>query len=352
MAVAGMREGTEKLVGFKALIVLSVFLLAGLSRPPPAEYIEPEFFQINTGSLSGTYYPIGEMLAAILSHPGGSVTCRQDRICGPEGTIAVASASEGSVTNVEEVEIAFVESGLAQADVVSRAVQGIWPFHKTGPHKNIRVIANLYPENVHVVVRRDLEISSIEELAGKRVSIDRDNSGTNQNARLILRAFGVDVNSIDLHEKDPGTSADMLRTGELDAFFFIGGAPLRVVTDLAHGGFVDLLEISGEGASKLVGDYAYFQPGRIPEGTYVGIAPVDTIAVGALWIVNKDVDEATVYSLTRSLWHRSNRELLDNGHEQGHAIQVKRAVEGLTAELHPGAERYYREVAILEPVDF
>lgn len=340
------RAGASRKSAQLVFAALALILSTSMAKPPEAP-TGPTFFQINTGSTSGTYYPVGEMLAAIISHPIGSIACRTDRPCGPAGLIASAQASDGSVTNVREVQTGAVGSALAQADIVSWAATSKNVFRNEQPLANIRVIANLYPESIHLVTRKGTDIQSVADLRGKRVSIDRPQSGTNYDARMILDSYGLKAHHVKMSEVDPNVSASMLLSGELDAFFFVGGAPLRVVTDLAEQGKINLVPISGEPVEVLRKLHHFFQPDTIPAGTYAGLPEVETLSVGALWIVSSEVSDQLVYEITRALWDEANRSILDQGHEKGHLMNPEAAILGLPVDLHPGAERYYREIGLL-----
>jgi TRAP transporter TAXI family solute receptor len=318
--------------------------------PPPAEPEadpEPIFFQINTGSTSGTYYPMGEMLAAVISHPIGSIACQKDRPCGPRGLIVSAQASGGSVENVMEVDAGVSTSGLAQADIVSWAAHSKNLFRGQAAYSNLRVVANLYPESIHLVTLAGSGIYSVADLQGRSVSIDRPGSGTNYDARMILDSFGLKAHHLEIMEVDPNMSADRLLTGEIDAFFFLGGAPLRAVMDLAEQGQIELVPISGEPIEDLLKVHDFFQIDTIAAGTYPGIRETPTLSVGALWIINVDVEDDIVYAITKALWASENRSLLDHGHVKGSLLTPEAALEGLPIELHPGAARYYREVGLI-----
>lgn len=334
-------------------VLLAAFGLMAMSDTPPEPEVppEPSFFQINTGSTSGTYYPVGEMLAGLISHPIGSISCQKDRPCGPEGLMASAQASEGSVDNVMEVDAGVVGSGLAQADIVSWAFHSKNLFRGQAGFSNLRVLANLYPEAIHLVALKGSQINSVADLRGKRVSIDRPQSGTNYDARMILDAFGLKAHQLELLELDPNHSADMLLDEQLDAFFFVGGTPLRAISDLADQGKIDLIPIVGGEVDELMVRHKFFQKDQINQDTYTDIDRTDTLSVGALWIVNAQVDDDVVYQIVSALWADENRKVLDHGHVKGKRMHLETALTGLPIALHEGAERFYREQGLLPPTD-
>ncbi len=314
----------------------------------PGRAAELNFLRIGTGSTAGTYFPIGGLIASVISNPPGSRECERGGSCGVDGLIAVAVSTHGSVANVNAVASGELETGLSQADVAFWAYTGTGTFEEQGPVSNLRTIANLFPESVHLVVRRDLVVHKVDELRGRRISVDREGSGTRVDALLILDAYGLSPDNMELMSVPPGQAADMLRDGALDGFFFVAGTPAGAVEDLANDSRVSLVPIRGEPAEILSESLPFFAPTVIPSGTYFNVARTETLSVGAQWLVSAEVSEAAVYAITKALWHENSRRLLDKGHPKALLIRLETALEGLGAPLHPGAERYYREIGLIE----
>jgi len=331
-----------------AAIMAAVFGALSLGATDVPTVRDLRYFRIGTGSTAGTYFPIGEALASVISLPPGAPACKDKGRCGVPGLIGLAQATDGSIANIIDVAAGRRESGLAQGDLVYWSTRGAHAFARSGPLKNIRVIANLYAESVHVVVRKDTGIGSIAGLRGKRLSVDRRDSGTYSDAIRVLAAYGLrEVDFIPTYE-DQSRAADLLLAGELDGFFFVGGYPSQGIADLAARGAIDILPIDGKAAKSLTDAYPFFVSDKIPEGAYNGVKAVPTISVGAAWIVNAGLDEKLVYQITRALWHPSNRRILNRAHAKGREITLDTAIVGLAAPLHPGAARYYREVSLID----
>ena len=121
------------------------------------------------------------------------------------------------------------------------------------------------------------------------------------------------------------------------------------MVDLAEQANITLLPIKGAAAERLRKAFAFFVPAKLPAGIYRNVGAIETLSVGAQWLVSDRLDEVLVYNLTRALWHPSTRRVLDNGHPGGRLIQLKSALDGLAIPLHLGASRYYREVGVLPP---
>lgn len=315
-----------------------------LPRPAAAE----TYFRIGTGGTSGTYFPIGGLIANAISNPPGSRACNAGGSCGVPGLVAVAQSSAGSIDNIRAIAEGRIESGFSQADIAFWAYSGMLMFAEQGPVANLRAIANLYRESVQLVARADAGIAAVGDLVGKRVSMDEEGSGTLVDARAILAAFGVDEAELAVSFQGAEEAADAMLAGELDAFFIIAGAPTPSVADLAEQLDVVLVPINGEPLTPLLREQPFFARDFVSHGIYRGIGTVETLTVGALWVVAAEVPEELVFGITQALWHDNTRRLLDAGHAVGKEIQLASALTGVPLPLHPGAERYYRETGVLQ----
>lgn len=323
-------------------------LLLAAPAPAPAETPKSTFFRIGTGSTGGTYFPIGGLLANAISNPAGSRPCDRGGSCGVPGLIAVAQSTEGSVANVDAIAAGSLESGLSQSDIA------YWAYHGTGIYRNkgkvggLRAIANLYPESLHLVVRRGAGIRRVADLRGKRVSVGPRKSGTRVDAGIVLQAFGLNAADLDLRFLKPGPAGDRLRAGELDAFFFVAGTPAAAIAELAEHTEIALVPINQPDALRISIRFPFLSQGAIPAGVYKGVGRTPTLTVGAQWVVGAWVDEAIVYGITKALWHENTRRLLDRGHAEGRSIRLESALDGIAIPLHPGAARYYREIGRIQ----
>lgn len=296
----------------------------------------PAFFRIGTGGTAGTYYPVGGLIANAISNP-------------PQ-LVATAVASNGSVANVNAINGGAAESGFVQADVAYWAYSGTGVFQGKPKIEDLRSIANLYPESVHLVVRKAANVKTIADLKGKKVSLDEPGSGTLLNARAILAAFGVTEKDIRAEFVKPNQAAELMKDGSLDAFFFTGGFPAAAISELAStGSGIALLPISGPEVEKLAKEFPFFAVDEIPAGTYKDVGATKTIAVGAHWVTSAKISADTVYAVTKGLWSDKARAALDAGHAKGKAIRKETALSGLLGvPLHPGAERFYKEAGLLK----
>ena len=294
-----------------------------------------QFFRIGTGGTAGTYFPVGGMVANTVSQPGKIA--------------ATAQASAGSVANVNAVAGGQIESGFSQADVATWAYTGTGVWEGRPAVTGLRLIANLYPESVHIVARKGAGIRTVSDLRGKRVALDEPGSGTLINARAILAAYGLKDADLKPEYIKPNQAGDKLKDGALDAFFFTGGWPAGAISELASSGAgIELVAIEGAQADAIRRASSFFAPDTIPADTYKGVGAVRTLAVGAQWVTSDRQDANLVYEITKALWNANTRRLLDSGHAKGKAITRENAVLGAGIPFHPGAERFYKEQGLLK----
>ena len=310
--------------------------LCGITLMSAAGLVQAQqFFRIGTGGTAGTYYPVGGMIANAVSQPGK--------------VVVTAQASNGSVANVNGIAGGSMESGFSQADVATWAQTGTGLYEGKPNVPGLRLIANLYPESVHVVVRKGLGAKSIADLKGKRVALDEPGSGTLVNARQILAAYGLKEADIKPEYIKPNQAGDKLKDGSLDAFFFTGGAPAGAIAELASSGAgIELQAIAGPQADALRKGSPFFAPDTIPAETYKGVPAIQTLAVGAQWVTSDKVDAGLVYEITKALFAAPAQATLAAGHAKGKYITKEHAVQGAGIPFHPGAEKFYREAGVLK----
>ncbi len=321
-------------------------LIASLATMP-ASAQEMKFFRIGTGGAGGTYFPIGGLLANAISNPPGSRPCDKGGNCGVPGLVAIAQSSNASVANVTAVQGGQMESGLAAADIVFQAVNGQGKFDKK--YDKVRVIANLFPEHMHLVLPKDGKLNGIKDLKGKRVGIFPAGSGTQVVVLELLKLYGIAKSDIQAAELNTQQSADRLADGQLDAFFVVGGSPLAGIAQLASTKGMKLYSMTDEERAAFLKAVPYFYDSPIAKGTYEGQSDeVKSVAVGAQWVVSSEVPEKLVYDITAALWNANTRELLDGGHSKGKEIKLESALKAVKTPLHPGAEKFYKEKGILK----
>ncbi len=306
-----------------------------------------KFFRIGTGSAGGTYFPIGGLIANAISSPPGSTSCEKGGACGVPNLVAIAQTTNASVANVTGVQNGQMESGLAAADIVYQAFNGEGRFDKK--YDKLRVIANLFPEHMHLVLPKGAKLDGIKDLKGKRVGIFSAGSGTQVVVLELLKLYGITKNDFQPAELNAQQSADRMADGQLDAFFIVGGSPLAGISQLAATKGVELYELTDEERAAFLKVVPYYYDDVIKAGTYEGqTKDVKTVAVGAQWVVSSDVPADLVYEVTKALWNDSSRKLFDAGHAKAKDIQLSTALKAVNTPLHPGAEKFYKEKGVIK----
>ena len=332
----------KKLIG-TICIAVALFISVSVAQ-------EGVLFRIGTGGAGGTYFPIGGAIAMGLSNPVGARECDNGGQCGVLGMISVAQSTTASVFNNKAVHNSKLEAGLAAADVTRSMYLGIDQF-KGERYEHLRVIANLYPENLHLVLREGVTIKTLDDLRGKRVGIAEAGSGTQVAALQILKEWKITRDDIDAVELSSSDNALQIANNSLDAFFSIAGWPVKAITNLSNASRMQLYSFSEAEVDKIIKLIPSFVPSSIPGGTYYGIdTDVRTPAVNALLVTSSRITEDMGYDVTRALWNRNTRKLLDRGHHKGKFITLDNALVGLDnlgVPLHRGALKYYQEIGKL-----
>ncbi len=295
-------------------------------------------FQIATGTTEGVYFPVGQTMAGVISHPLGVGRCDTATVCGPAGVILSARTSEGTTDNLRSVDQGLVDSGFADGDAIAAAVAGKGGFRR--PARHLRVIAALFSEEAHLVVSAKSTIQSVGDLRGKRVLMGLPNSFSLLRARTILSAYRVRAREVVSDE----TGAQLLRDGKIDAYFAVAGVPLDSIRDLLANGQARLVPIDGEGRDRLVQMVPQLSIAVIQSGAYPGTGAVETVSTRAYWVTRDSEPDSLIYGLTRALFHPANRGALAASHPSAHEIGLDVAAANPPAPLHPGAARFYREL--------
>ena len=325
----------------------SITLLLLASFAGKAYSADLSFFTIGTGGTAYTYYPVGGMIANAISKPPGSRECGKGGSCGVPNLIASAVSSRGSVDNVNAIISGLRNSGFAQSDVAYWAYTGTGTMEGKEPAKDLRTIAALFQEHIHLVALKKSNINSVKDLKGKRVSLDEPGSGTYVDAKLILESNGLSTSDVKAEALKGKAATDALRNGKVDAIFVVAGFPTGAIVELASAVDVKLVPIDGAGAKVLTSKYGFFSQSPIPSGTYEGVDEVNTVAVGAQWFTSAKEDNELIYQITKALWNKESRKLMDVGHAKGKTITPDTALSGVGVPLHPGAEKFYKEAGLI-----
>ncbi len=314
------------------VLVLAISLVMGMLSFGMAA--ERQFVAIATGGTGGTYYPLGGALAQMISN-------------NVEGLIVTAQSGNASVANCNLISRGQIETAFSQANTT------YWSYSATGilkdaqPITNLRGIASLYPETIHIVATTASGINTIEDLKGKKVGVGAPNSGTAADAEIILNAHGITFDDIQADFLSFNEVAQRLIDGQIDAGFTTAGFPTSSIINIATKRDIVLVPMSAEKIAELVEAIPYYGATVIPGGLYKGVEEdVPALATPALWICDAKLSPSLVYKMTKALWE--HRDVLEKVHSQGKNVTLETAIDGIGIPLHPGAELYYKEVGLIK----
>ncbi|AVL71544.1 C4-dicarboxylate ABC transporter substrate-binding protein [Oligella urethralis] len=292
-----------------------------------SDKLETRFVTIATGGASGPYNIIATALAEQYNKAYGVNSKTQT---------TGASVENINLINQDKVQMAFVMS-----DVLTDAINGENSF----PAKidKVQQIAALYPNYVQVVTSKRSGIKTLEDLRGKRVAVGDQNSGVEVNARNLINGFGMTYDDLRVDYLGYAEAADALKAGRIDAAFLTSGLPNASLMELQQSFDLQMVEIPADRIADIAKDKPYFVSLNIPAGTYGNDTDIPTAAIQNALVIHKDISEDDGYKLTKTFFE--SLEHLKSAHQAAGAITLEGAQSGLVAPLHPGAKKYYDEVA-------
>lgn len=244
----------------------------------------------------------------------------------------------GSLTNIKAIKHGEFTVGIAQADIAEAAFRGIGLFKTQGQFTELRTIARLYPEYVHIIVKANSSIKTINDLRGKHIGLGAAGSGTLEDSIKVLSAYGLKELDVKGHYSNIKKTIRGFKKGEIDAFFFVTADPSLILKNLSVQLPIRLLSINGNEREKIIAENHTLTRAALEGGQYGAKGAVETISVSAQLLVSANEDKDYVYNLTKSLW-----EIPPISDGTVPILDYTLALNNLAAPLHPGAEKYYRE---------
>ncbi len=295
------------------------------------------FFGVATGGTGGTYYPLGGMLAQLISNKA---------VVDGKKISATAEAAGASVANVKLLGNKDIESAFVAADILDAAYNGKGQF-KDGAIKNVRALGALYPETVQLIARGDSGIKSVKDLKGKSISSGSPGSGQYQLLTDLLQAYGMTRADIKEDLSSFTQAVDKIKDGNLDATLITAGVPTAAVTDFAQSHSLKVIPLAGAEIAALQKQQPYYASVQLPANSYKGQAEaVPTLAVMAVWATHDGVADNVAYEVTKALYE--NVAIMGQVHVQGKNINLATALAVGTAPMHPGAIRYFKEKGVVK----
>jgi uncharacterized protein len=292
-----------------------------------------QFVTVLTGGTSGVYYPLGVALSGVIGKAMPNVKTS-------------AQATKASVENLNLLQAGRGEVAFTLGDSLSDAWKGNEDAGFKTPLKKLRGIAAIYPNYIQIVARADAGIKTLADLKGKKISVGAAKSGTELNARAVLGAAGISYKDFSKVEYLPfGESVELMKNRQLDVTLQSAGLGVASLKDLSTSMEIVVVPIPPDVVKK-VNDPAYI-PAMIPANTYTGqTTAVPAVAVQNYLVTREDLSTDVVYGITKAFW--GGLDQLVNAHVAAKAINLQHALDGMPVPLHPGAEKYYREVGIIK----
>ncbi|THF56211.1 TAXI family TRAP transporter solute-binding subunit [Pseudothauera rhizosphaerae] len=314
-------------------LIRTIGLAAATLLAAGAAHAQQQFVTVLTGGTSGVYYPLGVALSKVY---GDSI---------PNARTSVQS-TKASAENLNLLQAGRGEVAFSLGDAVSDAWNGVEDAGFKNKLDKLRGLAAIYPNYIQIVASAESGITTLADLKGKRVSVGAARSGTELNARAIFRGAGMSYADLGKVEYLPfGESVELIKNRQLDATLQSAGLGVASLRDLANAVQIVVVPVPAEVVAR-IGDPAY-QAGVIPANTYQGqTADIPTARIRNLLVTHSGVPDDTVYIMVKAMFERLDQ--LTAAHSAAKGIVREEAANGMPLPLHPGAEKYYREVGLLK----
>ncbi|UTF50333.1 TAXI family TRAP transporter solute-binding subunit [Desulfomicrobium sp. ZS1] len=315
------------MVGRKWLAGLVVVLGMAVSAP---QAMAKQDILFGGASITGVYYQVALQLSNMMNK---HTTDKYNYIGRPTG---------GSVFNINAIDRGAFDFAVAQSDRNWQGFNGAADWEGK-PIAGLRSVFSMHPETVLLVTRKDAGIKTVMDMKGKRINIGNPGSGQRGNAEDVLRIYGLDFNKdFSAEALQQAEASRALVDQKVDAFFFTVGNPSAAVEEPAQSVDLDIVPINSDGIKDFVAKHPYYIMTTIPAGTYKGVDKgVETYAVTATVISSESVSEEVVYDMVKTVFE--NLDELKASHAAFRNLNPKEMLQGLSAPLHPGAIKYYKE---------
>ena len=321
------------------LIVIVIILLIGSFFTGSKD---KNFVTIGTGGITGVYYPTGGAIQRLINKEQDTYSIK-----------AAVASTGGSVFNINAVLAGNIEFGIAQSDRQYEAYNGLAEWESKGPQKNLRSVFAIYPEAVTLIASEKSGITTVSDLRGKRVNLGNVGSGQLENALTVLRVFGLSEEDVNAEKVKAAEAPGLLQDGRIDAFFYTVGHPNGNIKEATAGRLpVRIIPIEGPGINDLIAKNPFYSTTTILRSMYpksVNTENIPTFGVMATLVTSHETSETTVYAITKEVFE--NLDEFKKFHPAYENITAATMLRGLSAPLHPGAVRYYREAGLLDSID-
>jgi len=306
--------------------------LAALAMTATSAVAQQKFVSIGTGGVTGVYYPTGGAICRLVN---------KDRK--EHGIRCSAESTGGSIYNINTVRAGELEFGVAQSDWQYHAYHGTSSFAEQGPFEGLRAVFSVHPEPVTVIARADAHVSNITDLKDKRLNIGNPGSGTYGTWEVLEAALGWKRDDLKLAaEMKSAETGQALCDDKIDAYFWLVGHPPALTQESLATCDSNLVNVTGPEIDKLVADNPYYRYATIPAGMYGDNPEIKTFGVGATFVTSADVPDDVVYVVVKAVF--DNIDQFRALHPAFANLKEEEMIkDGLSAPLHPGAIKYYKE---------
>ncbi len=314
-------------------LLATVVASAAMMSVTPMVGAAQQFVSIGTGGVTGVYYPTGGAICRLVN---------KDRK--EHGIRCSAESTGGSVYNINTVRAGELEFGVAQSDWQYHAYHGSSKFADQGPFEKLRAVFSVHPEPFTVLARKDSGIAKFEDLKGKKVNVGNPGSGQRATMEVVMNAFGLKMSDFAVAAELKGSEmAQAVCDGKIDVMVYTVGHPAAAITEATTTCDLNLVNVDGPPIEKLIADNPFYRMAVIPGGMYSGNdKDTTTFGVGATFITSADVSDKVVYTVVKAVFDNfaDFKKLHPAFANLKEAEMIK---DGLSAPLHPGALKYYKE---------
>jgi len=321
-------------MSFKKILIASAAVVGvAMLMPADGHTAEKRFISIGTGGVTGVYYPTGGAICRLVNkgRKGHGIRCSVE-------------STGGSVYNINTIRAGELDFGVAQSDWQYHAYNGTSKFKDKGAFKDLRAVFSVHPEPFTVVARADAKIKTFEDLKGKRVNIGNPGSGQRGTMDIVLKALGWTTKDFKLaSELKSAEQSQALCDNKIDAMIFTVGHPSGSIKEATTSCASVLVDVKGAAIAKLVKDNDFYRTATIPAGMYNGTdRDVTTFGVGATFVSSAKVPSEVVYQVVKAVFDNFGR--FKKLHPAFKVLKEKEMIkDGLSAPLHDGAKKYYKE---------
>ncbi|MFC3231173.1 TAXI family TRAP transporter solute-binding subunit [Marinibaculum pumilum] len=306
---------------------------AALFTGGTASAADETFVTIGTGGQTGVYYVVGQSICKLVNRGGDS-----------HGIKCTAPSTGGSVANLNAIRAGDQTMGVAQSDWQFHAYKGSSKFEDQGANDKLRAVFSVHPEPFTVVARADSGIKTFDDLKGKRVNVGNPGSGQRGTMEVVMAKKGWSMDDFKLaSELKSAEQSAALCDNNIDAMVFTVGHPSGSIQEATTSCDSVLVEVSGPAIDELIANNPYYAKATIPGGMYRGTdADTDTFGVAATFVSSSDVPDEVVYEVVKAVFENFDR--FQKLHPAFANLKPEAMIKnGLSAPLHPGAEKYYKE---------